>query len=144
MIDFSGSFSGHARTVTVLTVNDVPGHDLQVVEIGGPQTSTDEKWNNARVTYWAVTDVVAGNGTQRGHFLNEHSDGSRNWGTFDGKVTTTGNETTVEGNWQISDGSGMFKGVKGSGTFKTRMISPVDAACTWQGRYELAAARQAA
>ena len=144
MNEFSGSFTGHARVLTVLALADVPGHELQTVEIAGPQSSTDEKWNTARVTYWGVSDVVAGNGSQRGYFLNEHPDGSRNWGTFDGKITTSDNKTTVEGIWQFSDGTGMFAGIKGQGTFTTRLTSPTDLQCTWEGRYELAASRQAA
>ena len=117
MNEFSGSFTGHARALNVLSLTDVPGHELQTVEIAGPQSSTDEKWNTARVTYWGVADVVAGNGSQRGYFLNEHPDGSRNWGTFDGKITTSDNKTTVEGVWQFSDGTGLFAGIKGQGTF---------------------------
>ena len=144
MTEFSGSFSGRARVLTALSLADVPDHQLQTVEIGGPQSSTDEMWNAARVTYWGVTDIVSGNGSQRGHFLNEHPDGSRNWGTFEGKVTTSGQETAVDGTWQFSSGTGQFENIKGQGTFKTRLTSPTDAQCTWQGRYEVAAARQAA
>jgi hypothetical protein len=139
MNEFSGSFTGHARVLTVLSLTDVPSHELQTVEIAGPQSSTDEKWDTARVTYWGVTDIVAGNGNQRGHFLNEHPDGSRNWGTFDGKVTTSDNKTTVDGTWQFSNGTGLFAGIKGQGSYKTRLTSPTDVQCTWDGRYELAA-----
>jgi hypothetical protein len=144
MNEFAGSFSGHARVLTVLSLTDVPGHELQTVEIVGPQSSTDQNWNTARVTYWGVSDTVAGNGSQRGHFLNEHPDGSRNWGTFEGKVTTSDNKTTVEGMWQFSDGTGLFAGIKGQGTYTTRLISPTDVQCTWEGRYELAASTKAA
>ncbi len=38
-----------------------------------------------------------GSGLQRGQFVNEHSDGDRHWGVFEGKVTTAGSETTLEG-----------------------------------------------
>jgi len=117
---------------------------LQTVEIVGPQSSTDQKWNAARVTYWGVSDTVAGSGTQRGYYLNEHADGSRDWGTFDGKVTTSDNKTTVEGMWQFSDGTGLFAGIKGQGTYTTRLISPTDVQCTWEGRYEPAASTKAA
>ena len=144
MTEFSGSFSGRVRVLTLLSPADVQGHELQAVEIGGPQSSTNEKWNTTRVTYWAVTDLVAGNGSQRGYFVNEHPDGNRDWGTFEGKVTTSGNETTVDGTWQFSNGTGAFAGITGQGTFKTRLTSPTEVACTWQGRYELAASVRAA
>jgi hypothetical protein len=144
MNEFSGSFSGHATVLTVLSLNDVPGHELQTVEICGPQSSTDEKCNTARVTYWGVSDTVAGTGTQRGYYLNERADGSRDWGTFEAKVVTNRGETSIEGMWQASDGTGMFAGIKGQGTYKTRLTSPMDVQCTWEGRYELAASSKAA
>ena len=36
MNEFSGSFTGHARALTVLSLIDVPRHELQTVEIAGP------------------------------------------------------------------------------------------------------------
>jgi len=57
------------------------------------QNSTDEKWTAARVTYWGASDLVASNGTQRGYYVNEHADGARDWGTFEGKVSTLRGET---------------------------------------------------
>jgi hypothetical protein len=77
------------------------------------------------------------------HFLNERADGSRDWGTFEAKVVTNRGETSTEGMWQASDGTGMFAGIKGQGTYKTRLTSPMDVQCTWEGRYELAASSKA-
>jgi len=144
MTEFSGSFSGHVRALATISVADIPGHELQTVEITGPQTSTDANWNAARVTYWGVSDLIAGNGMQRGYYVNERADGSRDSGTFEGKVTTTQAGTTIEGTWRISEGTGRFRGVTGQGTYKTRLTSPTDLECQWQGRYELAVAVQAA
>jgi len=48
---------------------------------------------------------------------------------------------TVEGTWQFTGGSGKFKGLTGGGKFKTRMTSPRDVVCTWEGAYELASAK---
>jgi hypothetical protein len=76
MIEFAGSFTGRVRVLSILALLDVPNHELQTAQVAGPQTPTDEKWNGARVTYWAVTDLVAGNGTQRGYYLNERADRS--------------------------------------------------------------------
>jgi len=144
MTDFSGSFSGRVRVLNTISLSDVSGHELQTVEITGPQTSTDPNWNAARVTYWGVSDVVAGNGTQRGYYVNERADGSRDCGTFEGKVTTNQGGTVIDGTWRSSQGTGMFAGLTGQGTYKTRMTSPTELECTWQGRYELAAASRAA
>jgi len=144
MTEFSGSFSGRVRTLTTISVADIPGHELQTVEITGPQSSTDANWNGARVTYWGVSDLISGNGTQRGYYVNERSDGTRDWGTFEGKVTTTQAGTTIEGTWRVSEGTGRFAGATGQGTYKTRLISPTELECQWHGRFELAASAQAA
>jgi hypothetical protein len=80
MTDFSGSFAGRIRVLTTISLADISGYELQTVEITGPQSSSDANWNAARVTYWGVSDVVAGNGTQRGYYVNERADGSRDTG----------------------------------------------------------------
>jgi hypothetical protein len=144
MTQFSGSFTGRVRVLTVLSLSDVPGHELQTVEITGSHSSTDEKWNAAEVTYWGVSDLVAGNGTQRGYYVNERPDGSRDTGTFEAQVTTSGGETRMEGTWQASNGTDKFAGIKARGTYKTRLTSATEMQCNWQGQYELAASVQAA
>ncbi len=144
MTEFSGSFSGRVQVLTTISVADISGHELQTVEITAPQTSTDVNWNGARVTYWGVSDLISGNGTQRGYYVNERADGSRDWGTFEGKVTTSRDGTTIEGTWRVSGGTGKFAGATGQGTYKTRLSSPTDLECQWNGRYELAASAQAA
>jgi hypothetical protein len=142
MTEFAGSFTGRIRTLNVISLSDKPQHELQTGEITGPQISTDEAWNAAKVTYWAVTDLVGGHGIQRGYYLNERPNGSRDWGTFEGKATTSQGQTIIEGTWQSTDGTGNFAGIKAQGTFTTRMASATEVQCTWQGRYELAANRR--
>ena len=144
MTDMSGSFSGRVRVLTAISLADISGHELQTVEIGGAQNSSDLNWNAARVTYWGVSDVVTGNGTQRGYFVHERADGNRDWGTFEGQVTTNQDGTVINGTWQFAEGSGKLAGLIGQGTYQTRVTSPTAVECTWQGRYELAAATRAA
>jgi hypothetical protein len=52
-------------------------------------------------------------------------------------------ETTLEGTWQTTSGTGKFKGVKAGGTYKGRVTSPTDIEMTWEGHYELAASKAA-
>jgi hypothetical protein len=144
MTKFSGSFSGSARVLTVMSLSDIPDHELQMTEIAGSHSSTDEKWKDARVTYWGISDVTAGQGTQRGYFVNEHPDGTRDQGTFEARLTTRGTESTLEGTWSFTDGTGRFAGIKGGGTFKSRLTAPTQVQCTWEGSYELAVSAQAA
>jgi hypothetical protein len=144
MTENSGSFTGRTRLLHIVSLADVPGHELQTVEVTGTHNSADEKWNNARVTYWGSSDLVAGNGTQRGYYVNEHSDGGREHGTFEGKVTTDAGGTRIEGTWRATDGTGIYAGIRAEGTFAVRLTSPTEGQCSWQGRYELAASAQAA
>jgi hypothetical protein len=137
----SGSFSGNVKMQTALAVSDQSNHELNLAEIGGTQKSSDEKWNNAAITYWGITDVVGGKGSQSGYFVNDHGADGHDWGTFEGKVAANGAEISVEGKYQFTGGSGKFKGLTGNGTFKTRMTSPRDVEATWQGAYELVSAK---
>lgn len=52
---------------------------------------------------------MAGNGPQRGYFVNEHADGDRDFGTFEGKISTAGGQVTIEGSWKFVDGTGKYK-----------------------------------
>ncbi len=137
----SGSFNGIVRGQSMVSAFDQPNHILSLAGITGTQKSSDEKWNNSMFTYWAITDAVGGNGTQRGYFVNDHGNAGRDFGTFEAKVTTVGGQITVEGTWQYTGGAGDFRDITGKGTFKTRMTSPTDVEGTWQGAYELGAAK---
>lgn len=140
---FSGSFSGNIRTESILAPSDQPHHSLNIAEISGVQKSTDEKWNNSAITYWGTMDVIENRGTQQGYFVNDHGAAGRDFGTFEGSVSASGGQITVEGTWKYTGGTGNFKYITGGGTFKTRLTSPTQVEGTWQGAYELAAARAA-
>jgi len=136
MVTFSGSFAGNARLQTIIGLSDVPNHALNL-EVSGPQQSTDPQWNDARVTYWDVADLVAGSDPQRGYFLNEHADGDRDWGSFEGQITTSGSQVTLEGTWTFTGGTGKFRGIRGGGSYQGRMTSPGNVAMEWQGEYQV-------
>jgi hypothetical protein len=40
----------------------------------GTQKSADPLWNNSKITYWGVTDLLDGKGSQRGYYNNIHAD----------------------------------------------------------------------
>jgi hypothetical protein len=134
---FSGSFSGIVRGQSTVTALDQANHILGLAGISGTQKTTDEKWNNSSITYWGISDIVGGSGTQHGYFVDDHGAAGRDFGTFEGKVTTVGGQLTVEGNWKYTGGTGEFSGLTGGGTFTTRMTSPTEVQATWQGAYEL-------
>jgi hypothetical protein len=144
MAAISGSFAGKARLQTAVALSDSPNHELNLIEVTGPQKSADTKWNDSRVTYWGMADLVAGVGPQRGYFVNDHADGDRDWGIFEGKITTSGEQVTLEGTWKFTGGTGKFNGLIGMGSYKGRMTSPSEVDMNWTGEYQLAQAKAAA
>jgi hypothetical protein len=67
MPNITGSFVGRANSQTLMALEDVPNHELSLVEISGPQTASDPLWNGAAVSYWGMADLVSGSGTQKGY-----------------------------------------------------------------------------
>jgi len=138
MPNLSGSFSGRATTQSTIALHDTSNHDLNLLEVRGVQKSTDEQWNNSKITYWGTADLIAGDGPQRGYFVNEHSDGDRDFGTFEGRIATSGGQGTIEGAWKFTGGTGKLKGLTGGGTYKGRMTSSVEVENIWEGTYQIA------
>jgi hypothetical protein len=124
-----------------MTLSDRPNHDLSIAEISGTQTSPDPLWNNSKITYWGITDLLNGDGSQHGYYDNVHGDTGRDWGTFEAKVSTVGGAMTVEGAFKMTGGDGAYRGVTGEGKFKTKMTSETELECNWEGNYELAKAQ---
>jgi hypothetical protein len=143
---FSGSFSGIVRTQSVITVRYQANHSLSISHVTGKQSSSDLRWDNAAIDYWAIADVVGTQGVERGYFVNDHGSAGLDRGTFEGHVSVVAGHAVVEGKWQYTGGEGNFAGITGGGTFKTKLTSTTDleylggwqgAYGTWQGAYEL-------
>ncbi len=137
MPSMSGAFAGKITKYSAVPLIDQPNHEISIAEVSGTQKATDPLWNGANITYWGVTDLCGGKGTQRGYFNNLHRDGGRDWGTFEGKVATTGGAMTVRGTWKIAGGDSKYRGATGSGKFKTVMKSETDIEASWSGDYRL-------
>jgi hypothetical protein len=139
MPQISGSFSGKSRSQALIVVDDAPGHEMSLVEVSGPQATSDPLWNGATVRYWGIADLTAGNGTQTGYFTNRHADGDTDRGTFSAKLSTdAGGATTMEGMWAFTGGTGKFSGISGNGTYKGAVTSPTEVEISWEGSYRLA------
>ena len=137
MPSITGSFSGKITKQSAMPLTDQPKHEMNIAEISGTQKSADPLWNNSKITYWGVTDLLDGKGSQRGYFNNVHGDKGRDWGTFEAQVIGT----TVEGTWKYAGGDGEYRGLTGGGKFKTVMKSETELECSWEGNYELAKAQ---
>jgi hypothetical protein len=141
MPSITGSFSGKITKQSGMPLTDQPNHEMGIAEVSGTQKSADPLWNDANITYWGVTELLDGKGSQRGYYNNVHGDKGRDWGTFEGKVTTAGGGMTVEGTWKFASGDGEFRGITGGGNFKTVMKSETELEASWDGNYELAKAQ---
>ena len=141
MPSITGSFSGKITKQSTLSLTDQPNHAMGIAEVNGTQRSPDMLWNNSNITYWGVTDVLDGTGSQRGYFNNVHPDNGRDWGTFEAQVTATGGAMTVEGAFKFAGGEGQYRGITGGGRFKTVMKSETELEASWEGNYELARAQ---
>jgi hypothetical protein len=114
---------------------------MGIAEVNGTQKSPDPLWNNSNITYWGVTDLLDGKGTQRGYFNNDHPDKGRDWGTFEAQVTATGGAMTVAGTYKFAGGDGQYRNITGGGKFKTVMKSETELEASWEGNYELVKAQ---
>lgn len=141
MPNVAGSFSGNVSSQALFCLSDLPNHELQAAEVTGVQRSADPDWNGSRLNYWGTTDVQSGHGTQRGYFVNERSNGDRDWGTFEGTLTAAGGAATTEGTFTFTGGSGKFHGITGNGTYRGRLTSPTQIEMEWRATYQVAGTR---
>ncbi len=144
MAKISGTFTGRATVQTSAVIPDTEGHELSLAEVEGPQKCSDPLWSAVRITYWGSADLVAGNGPQRGYWMNRHANGETDSGTFEGKITTASGHVSMEGTWKYTGGTGKFKGISGGGKYKGRFTSPSEVINDWHGEYKLAARKAAA
>jgi len=140
MTTITASFTGKITQQSTLTLTDQPHHVMNLAEVQGAQKSSDPLWNNSKITYWGVTDLLNGKGIQHGYYDNNHGSKGRDWGTFEGRVTTVASGAIVEGTFKFTGGDGEFHGITGGGTFKTVMKSQTELECTWDGKYQIARA----
>lgn len=119
-----------------VALDDVLGHELSLIEVIGPQTTSDPLWSGATVVYWGSADLTAGNGTQTGYFMNRHPNGDIDRGTFAGRIATDASGATMEGTWTYFGGTGRFASISGSGTYKGRITSPTEVEVGWEGTYQ--------
>src|SRR5258707_5546365 len=136
MPSISGSFSGNITQQFGLPLNDQSNHLLGIAEVNGTQKSPDPLWNDSKITYWGVNDLLNGEGSQTGYFNNVHPDGGRDFGTFESKVSSAGGTMTVEGTFKITGGDGQYRGVTGGGPLKNRAKSEDDVGATRDDAFE--------
>jgi hypothetical protein len=138
MTEFSGTCSSKLQSQTIASVPGSSDHQMGLAVMLGQQKTAEQKWNDAKLTYVGVTDIVDGKGEQSGHFHNLHTNGDTSFGTFGAQVSTGADAAmTVEGEWRFTGGTGSLSKLKGSGIFKAKMTSLTDSEMTWSGSYEI-------
>ena len=137
------TFSGRVTAQTSFALADAANHSLGIVEVSGPEKTSDPLWNDATITYWGTADLVDGSGPQRGYWINNRPSGDADWGTFEGKITTSAGQTSKAGTFKWTGGSGKFKGIKGGGKYKGHFPSAVEVVNNWKGEYQIAKAKAA-
>ena len=143
MNHMTGSFTGKITQQSTLTPTDQPNHVMNIAEVHGTQKSSDPLWDNSKITYWGVTDLLNGKGTQHGYYDNNHPGSGHDWGTFEARVTNVGGGMIVEGTFKFTGGDGKYRGITGGGKFKSVLKSETELECTWDGKYELAKSKAA-
>jgi hypothetical protein len=137
MTDFSGSASSKVQSQTVVGVPGQDDRQLAMAVLAGAHTTSDQKFDKAKITYVGTAETVNGDGEQRGYFHNVHPNGDTSHGTFEAKVKTAGTAVTLDGTWTFAGGTGSLSGLKGSGVFKSEMTSPTTSEMKWSGKYEI-------
>jgi len=127
-----------SRTV-VFPLED-PKHELATMVRRDTTTSSDPDWDGTEEIIYDQSDSVAGTGTHRGYSRRFHKNGDTTYGSFEGMHKTTkkedgSSETTWEGTWKESGGTGKFKDIKGGGTYRGKATAE-GAATEFEGEVE--------
>ena len=131
-----------SSTVVPLGPGDDPKHELVVLMIRrDTTTSSDPDWNETEQIVYEQSDQVAGTGTHRAYFRRLHKNGDIDYGPFEGMHKTTVKEdgsweTTWEGTWKTIGGTGKFKNIKGSGTYRGKATAAEGASTEFEGEEE--------
>lgn len=138
MEQINGTFQGKVTMQTAISIPNKPLHALVLVTIAGDHSSATELWNGARLTYWSMGDLLAGEGKVSGYFHNKHVSGDTTFGTFEAEVAMKSPlRSTTIGTWKIVYGTGGLKGISGGGEFESQSETPITVKMTWSGGYSL-------
>jgi hypothetical protein len=127
-----------SRTV-VFPLED-PKHELATMVRRDTTTSSDPDWDGTEEIIYDQSDSVAGTGTHRGYFRRLFKNGDTDYGPYEGTHKTTvkedgSSETTWEGTWKVTGGTGKFKNIKGGGTYRGKATAQ-GASSEWEGEVE--------
>ena len=125
---------------TVVSPGDDPQHELALLIRRDTTTSSDPDWNETELISYQQDDQVAGTGTHRAYFRRLRKNGETEYGSYEGMHKTSVKddgswEMTWEGTYQMIGGTGKFKNIKGSGTYRGKATAQ-GALTEWEGEVE--------
>jgi hypothetical protein len=144
MPNFTGQLKTTSSSQTIVSCNDTPGHHIMLRWGTAQQSCSDPLFHNTRHSSTGVADLTNGNGQEHGYFTNEHANGDREGGTWEGNITTSGSQVTFQGTWKYTHGTGHFTGITGNGKFTGRMLSGTEWEVSFEGSYQIKAGTRAA
>ncbi len=125
----------------VVEVSDTEGHSLYLLKTEGFNESTGEhKFMDGAETVWfGMADYIKGNGSHTVYTKMSLNDNVV-YAKAEGKTTTILSPegkpvTTFEGSLTFTKGTGKYKNIQGSCTYKGKLVSSVIIVNEWEGEY---------
>jgi hypothetical protein len=124
---------------SISSPGDVPNHEIvQSIRLD-TVTSSDPDFNGSRYINYEQVDQVAGTGSHRGYGKQITKNGDEIYWKWEGSHQTVAKdgawESTFQGTFQYVGGTGKFRNIKGSGTYKGT-VSPKGGAGNWEAEVE--------
>ena len=124
-----------------INFDDTEGHTIALMKYDGFNVSTGEHefMNGVQTVGVTFGDLIKGTGPHKGYGKMSMNGDAVFW-KYKGKTATTlspkGKPIIVfEGTITFLKGTGKYKGIQGSGTFKSKMISSTMQVSKWEGEY---------
>jgi len=131
-----------------IDVGDHPGHVLMIGKIPCTWTAPIEIAGLKSTAYsgTGTTDLNGAKGQERGYGVQTMENGDKVYVRYQdtGTLTEGGKAITFEGTWSYAGGTGKFKGLKGTGTYKGSGDPGGEVNIEIEGEYTLPAASPAA
>ncbi len=131
--------AGAVLSETKMLPGDDPKHELTLARRLDVQR--DDLVGDAQVSVLAISDLVAGNGANRGYRAVTAADGDKTFAGYEGTTKTAMKaggppDVTFEGKWWFIGGTGKFSGLTGSGTYRGQ-LTPAGVTYEYEGQYEI-------
>ena len=125
---------------TIVNPEDDPNHIVTSAVWLDSDTSEDSDFKGAEHFGYGYSDYVAGSGPDMGYTQMTLKNGEKIYGKFEGttkRITKEGEagESLLEGKWIWKGGTGKFKNINGTLTYKGK-ATPEGVSYAWEGEIE--------